>query len=218
MIDTEKWLQLFTNPLFIIFAGLLAVAGVINLLQRAKSKRAWDELASRIGLTEQAFDRSLWSHSGSRRIERAMAGAYLGREVAIFQYHSQSTISQIGQNKTERRQTTGANIQVIIDQAASLSIQPYLALGKKPEGEIGDEKFNQRFLIKSQPEALAKRALASQQIRQKLIALRSFRRIILFAGQLSWEKDGVVTQPEDFERALEVVVELANAIEDAGNR
>ena len=212
MAEIEKLLSSAATPLCIGFVGLFVVLGVISLWQRGKSGRAWSELPSRTDLTVQTVDRSLWAHLGSFRIERALAGVYCGRQVTISQFRATRRKSR-ATNKNEHYRATEVQTQVITAPDAWLRIQPCLALGKKPVAEISDEELERRFLIKSQPEGLARQVLASQLIRQRLMVLPRFDQILLHMGRLQWEKNGVVTQVEDFERAMELVVNMANAIE-----
>ncbi|MFL7793378.1 MAG: hypothetical protein AB8I69_14650 [Anaerolineae bacterium] len=212
MAEIEKLLSSIATPLCIGFVGLFVMLGVISLWQRGKSGRAWSELTSRTGLTAQAVDRSLWAHLGSFRIERALAGVYYGRQVTVSQFRATRKKSR-APNKNERYRATEVQTQVTTAPDAWLRIQPCLALGKKSVAEISDEELERRFLIKSQPEGLAKQVLASQPIRQKLMALPWFDQFLLHMGRLQWEKNGVVTRVEDFERAMELVVDMANVVE-----
>jgi hypothetical protein len=212
MTEIEKLLPFIATPLCIGFVGLFVVVAIISLWQRGKSGRAWSELASRTGLTAQAVDRSLWAHLGSFRSERALAGTYYGRQITVSQFRATRKKSH-ATNENERYRATEVQTQVTIAPDTWLRIQPCLVLGKKPLAEISDEELERWFLIKSQPEGLVRQVLASQQMRQRLMVLPSFKQILLHMGRLQWEKNSVVTRVEDFERAMEIVVDMANVIE-----
>jgi hypothetical protein len=212
MTEIEKLLSFMATPLCIGLVGLFVAVCIISLWQRGKSGRAWSELPARTGLTSQPVNRSLWAHLADFRIERALSGTYYGRQITISQFRATRKKSDVT-NENERYRATEVQTQVTTAPGTWLRIQPCLVLGKKPVAEISDEELERRFLIKSQPEGLARQVLASQLMRQRLMALPSFQQILLHMGRLQWEKNGVVTRVEDFERAMELVVDMANVIE-----
>jgi hypothetical protein len=209
----EKMIEFCTNPLFIALVVLIVAGFIVTVWRGIRSRGAWGELTRRTGLRLQPVKTSALGRLAGYRYERALAGTYRGRDVAVYQYRVKQRDSELDSMHTSHRYTT-VNVSVRAIPDTWLTVQPMLALGKKPLAEISDEELERRFSIRSQPEGFARAVLASQNVRRQLMDLASFNRVIFNQGRLSCERSGVVTRADDLERTIEVLSDLADAVEE----
>lgn len=185
---------------------LLVLAAVVYVIARSgKAVNAgWGEVARRTGL---AFKPAKAFTSPE------LSGTFSGHSVRVYTYSS-------GSGQTRHTYTATA-VTVNNPGGASMAIMPSGSLGsligrafKAQDVEIGNQEFDERFVIKSNPPEFAAKALGSIGAQTGILALTTAFRSIELTGQaLTHVQSGVDENPDSMMQVINTLMAVAHEIE-----
>jgi hypothetical protein len=188
----------------ILFAtvALVVVALLASYLILQSRRRAWEELAARLGLT---FTPGNWTGSGM-----SITGTY----------HSQHLTLDTYTRRTGKNSTSYTRIVLFLQQPTQLELEitnegMFSKIGKllgSKEIQTGDEAIDQRYIIKGQPENMIFNLLQSYDVRQKLVEAPSLN--IRARGQeIYYDKRGFIKDENNLVVLFDLMTSLANGID-----
>ncbi len=184
---------------------LLVVAGIIYIIVRSGKavNASWGEVAQRTGLAfkpEKAFT------------SPELSGTIQGHSVRVYTYSS-------GSGQTRQTYTATA-VTVNNPGGASMAVMPSGSLGsligrafKAQDVEIGNQEFDQRFVIKSDPPEFARKALNSIAVQTGILGLPAFSSIDLNGQTLSHSRRGLEESADAILQAINTLMAVAHEIE-----
>lgn len=190
-----------TNTSILILVVLVVVITAIIYLGKRAWQNAWSELASRLGLE---------CIPGSFLRNPSVAGTYRGRNLTLDSFMRGS-----GKNRT-----TYTRIVTSVNNLTQLSMKVYQEtvfskVGKLLGGQdikIGNEQFDQRYIIRGQPEMDVVLLLSSIGLQQKLLQDRTFN-FDLKGSELYFEKRGIEKNVDQLQRVFDLLCDIAEAVE-----
>jgi hypothetical protein len=199
-------LEFVNNPLFFALVGFILLLVVINLWQKAHRASAWDKLAAETGLKLSK------NHNGSF-VELTLSGIYRGRELTLSE--GTSSVYQQHKRNHEGQTDTATTLRININglQGARLRFNRVILIGSTPEPVTGDEEIDRHFQLESQPDWLAKTALTSPNVRQKLVQLKTGGTIFVQESEILFEQSGIVTEEAYLHFLLDFLSDLADVVE-----
>jgi hypothetical protein len=194
--------DILTNYAIVILIGLVSVIVIaISYLQKRAYQNAWGELASRLGL--QYTQGNLLKYP-------SVTGIYRSRNVTL----------DVFMRGTSKNRTTYTRIVLEVNNSLQRSMKIYQEtifskVGKLIGGQdlqIGNEQFDQRYIIKGQPELDVVKMLSSIGLQQKLLLDRTFN-FELKGSELYFEKRGIERNVDQLQREFDLLCDIAEAIE-----
>ena len=190
---------------FLVIFGSIAlvvlalVASYLNLQSR---RRAWEELAARLGLT---FASGNWLGSGM-----SISGTYRSQHLTLDKFT----------RRTGKNSTTYTRIVLFLNQPTQLELDIYTEglfskIGKvfgMKEIQTGDEALDQRYIIKGQPEPMIASLLQSYDLRQKLVEAPTLH-IKVQGQEIYYEKRGFIRDENNLIALLDLITSLAGGID-----
>jgi hypothetical protein len=194
----------FNIGTLIIFGSIaiLVVALVVSYLVLQSQRSAWEELATRLGLT---FD----------------PGNFFGHGMSISgTYRSQHLTLDKFTRRTGKSQITYTRIVLFLKQPTQLELMVtteglFSKIGKlfgMKEIQTGDEALDQRYIIKGQPENMVISLLQSYDVRQKLVEAPSLH-IKVQGQEIYYEKRGFNGDENNLIALFDLMTGLAGGIE-----
>ena len=191
-----------TNYAIVILAVLVCVIVIaISYLQKRASQNAWGELASRLGL--QYTPGNLFKFP-------SITGTYRTRNLTLDTFT----------RGTSKNRTTYTRIVMEVNNSLQRSMKVYQEtvfskVGKLLGGQdiqIGNEQFDQRYIIKGQPELDVVKMLSSIGLQQKLLQDHTFN-FELKGSVLYFEKRGIERNVDQLQSEFDLLGDIAEAVE-----
>ena len=182
--------------------GVIAAVVIINYIIIASHRRAWEELATKLGLS---FTR----------------GNLLGGGMSVSgTYHNQQITLDTFTRRTGKNTHTYTRIKLFMKQPTQLELSlntegVFSKIGKMlgtKDIQTGDEALDQRYVIKGQPENLIFTLLQSYDLRQKLIEAPALN-IRVQGQEIYYEKSGINKDENNLIALFELFTSLASGIE-----
>jgi hypothetical protein len=187
--------------LALVFGLILLIAGISYFVAQGR-RRAWQDLAERIGATCEPG--SFWF--GRPQV----SGTYQQHRFKL-----DSFVRRVGKNTTTyTRLVVDLNTQTQLN----MSIQQegfFSKIGKAlgvQDLQLGDEEIDRRFIIQGQPESEVRKVISSLGMRQRLLEAPELH-ITIKDGIIRHEKRGFETDPNTLIALMDVLCALANAID-----
>lgn len=183
-------------------AALVVVALVISYLVLQSRRRAWEELAARLGLT---FAPGNWIGRGM-----SISGTYRSQHITLDKFT----------RRTGKSSTTYTRVVLFLKQPSQIEMMIYTEglfskigklLGMK-EMQTGDEALDQRYIIKGQPENMIASLLASYDVRQKLVEAPALH-IKVQGQEVYYEKRGFAKDENNLIALFDLITSLASGID-----
>ena len=190
-----------TLVLFAVVA-LVVVAVVFSYLVLQSRRRAWEELAARLGLT---FEPGNWIGRGM-----SISGTYRSQHITLDKFT----------RRTGKNATTYTRVVLFLKQPSQIEMEIYTEglfskigklLGMK-EIQTGDEVLDQRYIIKGQPENGIAGLLASYDVRQKLAEAPALH-IKVHGQEIYYEKRGFAKDENNLIALFDLITSLASGID-----
>ena len=173
-------------------------------------RSGWQELASRTGL--------IFTPGGCLRLygDERVHGLYRGRPLRL-DTSGDSTLESLMEDTRIRvavRNTGGAHFSL------SPPMLPALARRFPPKEQVllGDAEFDQGFLLRGRPAEFVAAVLAPEDLRQRLLQLRSGTGLVLRAEDLLLQRHGLEQDVEYLHFVLDLLCDLAERIEEIASR
>ena len=186
--------------IFGIIAFILIVIAISYLSAQGR-KKAWADLAERIGVNYEA-------------------GGFFSRPVVsgVYQRHQIKLDSFV--RRSGKNSTTYTRIVVYLNNAAQFTMSisqegMFSKLGKKlgiQEITTGDDEIDKRYLIKGEPEADVQRMLSSLGMRQRLLEAPAID-IEIRGMEVYYHRHGFETDPNKLINLLDLMCAFADASE-----
>jgi len=188
---------------FVCMIGMIGGAAGLAYFRLQARRRAWDALASSMGLTLEP---------GSFFTSPRVTGTYRRHMLTLDTFSRGSSKSR----------TTYTRIVVFVDNRANLYLALYeegvfSKIGKffgQEDVQIGEEEIDRRFIIKSRPETFAARLVTSINLRSKLLQARSIN-VEVDGRELYYEQRGTETDADYLRFLLDMLMDLAEFVERA---
>lgn len=192
------------NWIFFAAFALLILVPVVSYLLLQSARRAWEELAARLGMAYtpgNLFGKGL-----------SLSGSYRGQQIT----------ADIFTRYTGSKLRTYTRIVLFLKQAAPLDLEIYSEnlfnkvgkLLRSQDIHTGDEEIDRRFIIKGQPEEDVKRLLLAYDLRQKLAEAPALH-LKLHGQEIYYEKRGFETNENKLLALFDLMTGLAGEIERA---
>jgi hypothetical protein len=200
-MNTFSYVILFAIVILMVFS-----IGYSYWLHR-KRMQAWRDVAERTGLS---------FNPGSSIFEKpVISGGFRGFNVVVDTF-TRGT----GKSRTTYTRIV-FNLHAQSNLTLSLSGEGLFSKVGKSFGmqdiETGDAEIDERYVIKGQPEAEVVRLLSSIGLRQKLLTLRGLN-VEVKGQQVYYHKRGAEANPDALEALLDVLGDLAQAVERSSER
>ncbi len=188
-----------------ITAAMVVVALVGSYLVLQSRRRAWEELAARLGLT---FTPGNWIGRGM-----SVSGTYRSQHITLDKFT----------RRTGKNSTTYTRVVLFLKQPAQIELVIYTEglfskigklLGMK-DIQTGDEAIDQRYIIKGQPENSIASLLASYDLRQKLVEAPALH-IKVQGQEIYYEKRGFIRDENNLVALFDLITSLASGIDRLG--
>lgn len=193
----------FLPALLCLFtSGVFVVAAALGYLRSQRRNAAWQEFAARNGL--QFEPGGLLSYP-------SVSGRYRGRNVLL---------KNIRRTHSRRRSRTYTRLTVFLENRAGIRFALYdedvlsglfTALGAQ-DVRTGDAQVDGRFVIKSQPEAFARRLFAAPALRERLLQVKPMN-LTLTGSELTFERQDILDDPAQLQSLFDLLTEVADVIE-----
>jgi len=181
---------------------VIGIAFVANQIQRRRITENWRMLASRTGLVMEP---------GSFMTMPSISGTFQGRPARVYTY----TVSH-GRSSTRY---TAASLQVKNPGSLVFEVRRenlFDSIGKAlgaQDVQIGVEDFDRQFLIKSQPESLARDLLGMDSNLRSIIAAIPNVNITYGGSTILYKQTGLNTDADLLYRIFDTLSHVADAIE-----
>lgn len=188
--------------ILILILGLIGLGIVASLLSVQSRRKAWAELAERLGLQLQP--------GGFFGENNVVSGVYRSHYLRL------DTFSR-GSGKSRSHYT---RIVLAIQNPAGVALELYQegifsrmgkALGMQ-EIQTGDEELDRRFMIKGEPQTTVVGLLTSIGLRQKLMEARA-PHIQVRGQEVYYEKRGIETNIDTLNFLFDLLSDLAQAVD-----
>lgn len=188
----------------LFFAAIVGLSVFFAYWQRQKMLEQWDQLAMRTGMT---LDRGSWL------VKPRLSGEYRRHSMDLTTYtvshgRSSTTYTLITLNLTSSRGMLNLSPSGVLGGAITK------ALGMQ-DVQIGNEEFDKRFTIKSEPPEFADEILGGDLILCDSIArLKSgWFELKVEGSQMHYREVGRETNPDRLEAMFNTLSDLANKID-----
>lgn len=197
--------------LFILAA--MGLAAFIGYWQRQRTSRKWSRLATRTGLTLEG---------GSWLVKPRLHGEYRRHSLELTTYTESSGTPGDSSSATFTLITLylSNNSKMLAISPAGVTGAISKALGMQ-DVEIGNEAFDKRFTIKSQPPEFAGELLGSDtMLCDRIAGLRKsgWFELRVEGSQMTYRERGTETNPDRLEAIFNTLSDLADKIEVRGKR
>jgi hypothetical protein len=206
----DKLLAYITNPLFIVLIVFIVLISGLNILQRLGRGRIWKQIAAEMGL-------QFSKHQTATYRDQQLSGIYRRRPIALIEsvseeYHADRLRSSRESNQTNT--DTEIRIKINISKGNKMRLNRVIAIGEA--GPVtGDAEIDRHFNITSEPNWLAKKVLASSNIRQKLPGLKMGGEIFVQEAELLFTQPGRISDGKYLRFLFDFLGDLADAVEAA---
>ena len=192
----------FETLILIAIAVLVVVVAVASYLISQSRRRAWEELANRLGMT---FSPGNWWGSGM-----SISGTYRSQRLTLDKFTRRRGNSSITFTRAVvlMMQPTGLELDIYTE---GLFSRIGKIMGMK-EIQTGDEGIDDRYIIRGQPEEMVLRLLQNYDVRQKLVEAPSLR-IKVRGAEIHYEKRGFIKDENTLVALFELMTSLARGIE-----
>ena len=185
-----------------VTVALVVVALVASYLILQSRRRAWEELAARVGLS---FAPGNWLGLGM-----SISGTYRSQYITLDKFT----------RSTGKNSTTYTRIVLRLSQPTQLELLIYTEgifskIGKlfgMKEIQTGDEVIDQRYIIKGQPEPMIASLLQSYDLRQKLVEAPALH-IKVQGQEIYYEKRGFNKDENSLIALFDLLASLAGGID-----
>lgn len=188
----------FNYLIWIYIVGLVGIPLLFGLFSRWIQQRKWQSFAEELGL--QVTQANRWTLS-------ALEGTYRGHRVTI----SQST------QRRGRSRVYFTNYAVVLNTPIKATFQiEKRSLTHFNRNQIGDEAFDKKLSTQASSEELVRQLLRTRRLRSGIMQLgeRSRSKKLALNGKtLTYVEGGQTTDTEYMRAALNLLTELAQAIE-----
>ncbi len=205
----DKLLKYITDPLFIALIVFIVLLLIFNILQKLGRGRAWKQIAADLGLQ---FSKH---HTATYR-DRQLSGTYRNRQLTLIESESAEYHADRRRLQRERSQTntdTDIRLKMNISKGIKMRLNRVITIGEAAQ-VTGDEEIDRHFNITSEPDWLAKKVLASANIRQKLPQMK-WGNIFVHDAEILFTKRGRISDGKYLRFLLDFLSDLADAVETA---